>query len=395
MTRHVVEEIKDDLLSRGYSRRQMMRVATMFGAASAFSGLNSEMAWAKRESLARSKDAPPLVSIGGNTWATGPMAAGLAAATANFPQCNAYGANNAQASLVRAISQTENVPEDHVSVWPGSTEGLVHTVVAFCSPTKGFVQASPGYDDMKFSIDYMQAPFKTVPLKADYSHDVRAMLAADPNAGVYYICTPNNPTATITPVADIEWLVENKPAGSVVLIDEAYIHSSGNYPNNTCAHLVSQGKDVLVARTFSKIFAMAGARLGFIMARPDLLKKLILYSNGGPDPVVSGPAMACGTASLMAHAEIAKRRKEMMENRAMAIEFLQKRNFKVLPSQANFFYFDWKTKTAKEMQAAFRAQGVSIAGPRWPVWPTYSRVSVGSKQDMEAFFNAFSKIVSA
>ncbi|MGH2480464.1 MAG: hypothetical protein ACRDHW_12485, partial [Ktedonobacteraceae bacterium] len=79
MTRRMVEEVKDDLLSRGYSRRQMMRIATMVGAASALTGLNSEMVWAQSEKNARSKDAPALVSIGGNTWATGPMAAGLAA----------------------------------------------------------------------------------------------------------------------------------------------------------------------------------------------------------------------------------------------------------------------------------------------------------------------------
>lgn len=257
MTKIIREEVKDDLLSRGYSRRQMMRIAGMFGGVSVLTSLNAEMAWAQAENSMRSKDAPALVTIGGNTWMTGPIAAGLTAAAANFPMCNSYGAHNAQADLIHAISQTENIPEDHISVWPGSTEGLVRTVVAHCSPTRGFVQASPGYDDMKFSVDYMQAPFKMVPLKADYSHDVKAMLAADPNAGIYYVCTPNNPTATVTPVADIEWLVENKPAGSIVLIDEAYIHSSDNYPNNTCTHLVAQGKDVVIARTFSKIFAMS------------------------------------------------------------------------------------------------------------------------------------------
>ena len=123
-------------------------------------------------------------------------------------------------------------------------------------------------------------PIKAVPLKADYSHDVRAMLAANPNAGVYYVVNPNNPTGTMTPMADIEWLVDNKPAGSIVLIDEAYIHWSDAYPNNTAAHLAAAGKDVIVLRTFSKIFGMAGARMGYFMARPDLVKKMQMYDGG-------------------------------------------------------------------------------------------------------------------
>ena len=172
MKRLVSEDLEDDLLSRGYSRRQMMRIAAMFGGASALTAFNSEMVWAQSEN-ARSNGAPALVSIGGNTWPTGPINAGVAAGSAIFPQCNSYSPPGVQRDLVHAISQMENVPEDHVSVWPGSTEGLIRTTVAFCSPTKGFVQASPGYDDVKFAVDYLQAPFKTVPLKADYSHDVK------------------------------------------------------------------------------------------------------------------------------------------------------------------------------------------------------------------------------
>ena len=116
-------------------------------------------------------------------------------------------------------------------------------------------------------------PIKNVPLTSDYRHDVKAMLAANPNAGVFYVVNPNNPTGTMTPMAEIEWLVDNKPAGSVVVIDEAYIHWTKDYPNNTATHLAAAGKDVLITRTFSKIFGMAGARVGYVMARPDLLQE--------------------------------------------------------------------------------------------------------------------------
>ena len=397
MTRIITEEVRDDLLKRGYSRRHMMQVAMLLGGGSALAAFSPDRVWAQDGQI-MPKQAGVNHRIGGNEWPTGPMAAGVAAGGATLQFCNRYGGRGSEhADFIHAVSQTTNVPEDHISGWAGSTEGLIRTIVAFCSPTKGLVQASPGYDNPVLTARYLQAPFKAVPLKDDFSHDTKAMLAADPNAGLYYICNPNNPTATMTPVADIEWLVNNKPAGSIVLIDEAYIHGSAEYPNNTCTHLVAQGKDVVVLRTFSKVFGMAGARLGFLLARPDIQKKLDLYNNGGPNPIMSLPAMVCGTVSLTQFAEIEKRRKEMMETKAMTIDFLRKRNLRVIGnSQANFFMVDWKTKSAKDMAAAFRQQGVQIAGPRWAaVWPTVSRVSIGSKEDMQAFFDAFSKIVAA
>ena len=111
-----------------------------------------------------------------------------------------------------------------------------------------------------------------VPLTSNYSHDVRAMLAQAPDAGLFYICTPNNPTGTLTSHSDIEYLVEHKPQGSVVMVDEAYIHFADG--TTSAIDLVKAGKDVIVLRTFSKIYGMAGLRCGFSIARPDLQKKI-------------------------------------------------------------------------------------------------------------------------
>ena len=97
-----------------------------------------------------------------------------------------------------------------------------------------------------------------VPLTKTYAHDVKAMLAAAPDAGVFYVCTPNNPTGTLTSHSDIEYLVENKPKGSIVLVDEAYIHFS-DAPS--VMDLVKAGKDVILLRTFSKIYGHGGLAL--------------------------------------------------------------------------------------------------------------------------------------
>ena len=395
MTRLITDEGKDDLLSRGFSRRQMLRTAILMGGASALAGFSPEGAWAQDDDV-KAEHTHAKIRIGQNECWTGPFAVGVAAGSAILSRSNRYAPDDQRGDFIRAVSQLENVPEDHVSPWPGSGEPLTRTIVAFCSANKGLVTADPTYETPGRAAAFLNVPVKAVPLKADYSHDVRGMLAANPNAGVYYVVNPNNPSGTMTPMADIEWLVDNKPAGSIVVIDEAYIHWSDAYPGNTASHLAAAGKDVIVLRTFSKIFGMAGARMGYFMARPDLVKKMQMYDGGTLSGQLPMPSLVCATTSLTAHDEIAKRRKELMATRAMTIDFLTKRGLKRIgPSQTNFVMIDWKTTTAKEMQKAFRAQDVEIAGGRWPIWPTVSRISIGSRQDMEGFFNAFNKAVSA
>ena len=123
-----------------------------------------------------------------------------------------------------------------------------------------------------------------VPLTSTYAHDVKAMLAAAPDAGMFYICTPNNPTGTLTSHSDIEFLLANKPKDSILLVDEAYIHFSDA---TTALDLVKADKDVIVLRTFSKIYGMAGLRCGFAIARPDLLEKMGAFSGWSAMPITA------------------------------------------------------------------------------------------------------------
>ncbi len=388
MTKMIREEIRDDLRGRGFSRRQMMRAAMMFGGAATAFAIGPEIA------LAQPNQRKSLVQIGANECWTGPLAPGLAAVASAASQSNRYSPHDERGQLIKTISQVEKIPQDHIMVWPGSNAALAKAVLAYCSPTRGVVTADPTYETVGDAARFLGAPVKPVPLKADYSHDVKAMLAADPHAAIYYVCNPNNPTGTMTPTADIEWLVNNKPAGSVVMIDEAYIHWTTDYPGNSVSHLAVAGKDVIVARTFSKIFGMAGMRVGYLMARPDIIKKVMMYDDGLTVDLPI-PSIACANASLTAKSLIDQRRAELIATRTMTEEFLKKRGLKLIgPSHANMLMVDWKTKTAKEMKAAFLAQGVEIARV-FPSWPTVSRISIGSKADMEGFFAAFNKVVAA
>ena len=182
----------------------------------------------------------------------------------------------------------------------------------------------------------------------------------------------------------------NKPKGSIVLIDEAYTHFAG-VP--VTSYMAAQDKDVIVQRTFSKLFGMAGLRMGYIMTRPDIIDKMMRYDGGMQSGALPVTSLACATASLTAADLIKARRAEMREARAMTVAFLEKRGLKVFPTNANMFMIDWQKKPAKAMQAAYRTQSVEI-GRSWPIWPTVSRVTVGSMEEMRDFCRATDAVIA-
>lgn len=214
--------------------------------------------------------------MNGNECWVGPFDPGVQAAASKLTLCNFYRPNDEYPEFLSTVAEIERVPLETVLPWPGSSGPLSRAVVTFCSPTRGIVTANQGFELPWWTADWVGAKISKVPLTSDYRHDVKAMLAADPNAGLYYICNPNNPTGTNTPLEDIEWLLSNKPAGSIVLVDEAYIHFSNAKP---ASYLVAQGKDVLVLRTFSKLFGMASMRMGISMAPKALHDKMMRYDG--------------------------------------------------------------------------------------------------------------------
>jgi histidinol-phosphate aminotransferase len=258
-------------------------------------------------------------------------------------------------------------------------------VLAFCGPQKPVVIGDPGYEAAARSAAVCGAPVVKVPLTKDYAHDVRAMVAAAPNAGVFYIASPNNPTGTLTSRADIEWLLANKPQGSIVLLDEAYIHFSDAPP---CLDLAGADKDIVVLRTFSKLYGMAGARLGIVVARPDLLQKVNDIGGWTFCPVTATQA---GIASLKDTTVVAQRKKINAESRQETLDWLGSKGFSFVPSEANHFMVDTKRPT-KQVIDAMAAKGV-LVGRAWPTWPTHVRITVGTKTEMAKFRAAFEDVM--
>jgi histidinol-phosphate aminotransferase len=376
-----VEQSKE-LIARGFSRRNFGRLATMIAAGSTLPFAN-EQALAQ---LSMIKGGVPAdaVKIDANENPMGPCPEALEAIHKMAANGGRY-LYQETFDMTETLAEQEGVKPSYIRAYPGSSAPLHHAVLAFTSPTKPYVMADPGYEQGAGAAKIVGAKTIRVPLAKDYSHDVKAMVAASPDAGLIYICNPNNPTGSITKRSDIEWLVANKPKGSIIMIDEAYYHLAGIAPYSD---MVAADKDVIVLRTFSKIYGMAGIRAGAAIARPDLLEKMGNYMVGA----LPTTAMAAANASLKVKTLVPERREKIKVIREDTMAFLDKHGYKTVPSVSNKFMVDTK-RPADDVIMAMRKEKVYI-GRKWPVWPTSVRVTVGTADEMAKFKAAYLKVMA-
>jgi histidinol-phosphate aminotransferase len=326
------------------------------------------------------------VLINANENPLGPCKAACEAIATIAHKGGRYDIDGETAKLTTTFAKQNGLKEEYISVYAGSSEPLHFTTLAFTSPTKGFVTGDPSYEAGVRAAQISGAKITKVPLTSTYAHDVKAMVAADPSAGIIYICNPNNPTGTLTSKEDIAWAVENKPTGAVILVDEAYIHLSDS---PSVLDMVAADKDVIVLRTFSKVYGMAGIRCGFAVGRPDLLKKLEAYGQNAMP--ITGSAAA--NVSLLDETLVPTRKKIIGDIRNDTFEWLAKNNYKFIPSQSNCFMID-TGRNGRSVIAAMQAKNVFI-GRTWPIWPNTVRVTVGSPDDMAKFKVAFKEVMDA
>ncbi len=369
---------------RNDSRRTFLQWSVAAAAASAFRIVNEPLLAAAAIDRDRKQFPPGAVVINANENPLGPCDAARSAVVAMAPQGGRYSYWLTD-ELVDTFAQQQGLKREYVQVFPGSSEPLHFSVLAFTSPSRSYVTADPGYESGMHTAEISKARVVKVPLTKTFAHDIPAMLAAAPDAGLFYVCTPNNPTGTLTQHSDIEQLVAKKPKDSIVLVDEAYIHFSDGV---SAIDLVKADQDVIVLRTFSKIYGMAGLRCGFAIARPDLLAKL---ENCGGWSALPITAVAAATASLK-HDQLVPERKRLNTTiRQKTFDWLDRQGYSYVPSQSNFFMLDTK-RPAKQVIDAMAAKNVFI-GRIWPIWPTYARITIGTQAEMEAFQSAFDAVM--
>jgi histidinol-phosphate aminotransferase len=369
----------NEILSNG-SRRAFLQLSAAATAAMAFR-IATEASLAAEE---RNVFHPGAVVIDANENPLGPCDAARKAIVDMAPQGGRY-SYWLKEEFVKTFTEMEGLKPEYLRVFPGSSEPLHFSVLAFTSPAKSYVTADPGYEAGMRAAKISGARVAKTLLTKSYSHDIKAMLAAAPDAGLFYVCTPNNPTGTMTPHSDIEQLVAAKPKGSVVLVDEAYIHFSDGV---SAIGLVKANQDVIVLRTFSKIYGMAGIRCGVAIGPPDLLAKLENFGGWSAMPIT---AVAAATASLK-HEHLVSERKQLNAGiRQKTFDWLASQGYAYVPSQSNCFMLDTK-RPAKEVIDAMAARNVYIGRP-WPVWPTHVRITVGTQPEMEAFQQALQAVM--
>ena len=243
-------------MTQGVSRRSFIRILGAAGAAAtslpAFAAIEQAgtQAAEPKPKLARSMQySPDTVIISANENPLGPAQSALTAICSTASLGGRYHFDEYM-KTINVFNDQFGLKKDYSALYPGSSGPLDLALMSNIGPDKPLVYGDPSYEQGPRAADKMNAAKYPVPLTATYAHDVKAMLKAHPSPGAYYIVNPNNPTGTMTPKEDIVWLVNNKPKGSVVIIDEAYFHFSND---ESCIDLVTQDKDVIVMRTFSKI----------------------------------------------------------------------------------------------------------------------------------------------
>lgn len=294
---------------------------------------------------------------------------------------------DAYRTLVQAIAEREQVPPDHVLIGNGSTDVLCMAGAAYGLHGGEIVTGDPSYKGVSAYAEAVGGYVNPVPLTDDLTLDLEAMdRRTTASTSLVFVCNPNNPTGTIVDPADLQAFCETVSRRAVVFLDEAYIDFVDAAQRIAAVDLVRAGENVIVSRTFSKLFGMAGLRVGYGIARPDIVERLRGYSMGFPNTV----GLRAAAASLDDDAFQKKSRRAIADARQYTTETLDEMGLEYAESHASFLFF----RTGRDIQTVQRemaAQGVEVGRP-FPPYTEWCRVSMGTMADMEAFASALQTV---
>lgn len=288
------------------------------------------------------------------------------------------------------IAQKHGVKGENVALGCGSTEILCIADEAFVSPGQHLVVADPTFEAVIEYVNAAHGAAVKVPLTKDYRHDLDVMAAqCNADTGLVYVCNPNNPTGTIVTRDELAAFVERVPRSAMILVDEAYYDFAVDPRYSTAIPLIADHPNVIVSRTFSKVYGMAGMRLGYGVGAKEAVARLRPYNlqpfNG------NAAVLAAARASLADGRHIAECGKKLNATRAWLSEQLTKEGRKFIPSQGNFVMID-VDRDVKPVVEAFRERKI-LVGRRFAGMPNFLRVSIGTQREMEQFLSALDEIV--
>jgi histidinol-phosphate aminotransferase len=330
--------------------------------------------------------APGMIRIDSNENPNGPGARAFEAMRSTFPDANRYPVV-LEDELTAEIARTLGVKPENIMLGCGSSEVLRSAVQAFTSPTRALVSPSPSFELAADYARFIGTPVKSPRVDAKLRNDLDAMADAAKGAGLVYFCNPNNPTATVHGKAAVAGFVEKVGKSSpqtLVLIDEAYHEYVEDPAYATVVPLAIDNPRMFVARTFSKVFGMAGMRVGYAVGRPETLARMKGWMLGSS---VNQLALAAAKATVGDTARIADEKKKNHEAKVFTAKAFASMGYEVIPSDANFMMVDIK-RDVKAFKAECIKKGVAVGRP-FPPLNTYVRVGVGTMAEMQKAVEVF------
>lgn len=323
------------------------------------------------------------IRLSANENPYGPCRASLDALAKSTGDANRY-PGAIEEELRSALAKHHGVAPEQIVLGCGSSDILRMADSAFVPEGKSVVVAEPTFEAVLLYCRATKGEPVKVPQTTDYHHDLVGMAAAcNAKTGMVYVCNPNNPTGTIVGARELEAFIQSVPPSCVVLVDEAYHHFVESPSYKSALELSKRYDNVVVTRTFSKIYGMAGMRLGYAVASPANAEVLQSHSSWNN---TSQSGLAMGIAALADPDVVADQRRRINDARRWLCAELVRDNRHFIPSETNFVMIDVGGDIAPVSQA-MRERGIQV-GRRFPSMPNWLRVSVGKPEDMKAFVAA-------
>lgn len=373
-------------MNRSITRRQWFRRAA--GAAAGVAVAPQVLA-ARPVGTRRSPPVDGLIRLSSNENPYGPSPKARAAMQAAFDEAWRYPYAGAVEDFVALIAEREGVTPEHVIVGGGSSEILHATGMAYGLHGGELLAANPTYEGMPRYAGKVGAYTHRVSLTDDLVHDLAAMdRRITPAVKLVFVCNPNNPTGTVVDPETHRDFISSVSRRAVVFVDEAYIELTDDPAAHTMVDLVRHDYNVIVSRTLSKIHGMAGARVGYALARPDIAERVRTFGMAGSNVM----GLRGAIASLQDAEFQAFSRQKMAEGRQLIYRLCDEMGYRYAASQTNFVFFQ-TGKPIDVFQRGMQDQGILVGRP-FPPYLDWARVSIGTEQDMQAFATALPKVMA-
>jgi histidinol-phosphate aminotransferase len=321
-----------------------------------------------------------LIRLDSNENPNGPGARAFEAIKAMFGEANRY-PDTPEDALVEAIAKEHGVSTENVVLGCGSSEILRMCVEAYTTSAQHLVTAGPTFELSANFAKTVGRPVVTVPVDAKLRLDLAAMASAAGGAGLVFFCNPNNPTATVhgdMAVRDFVARVRRESPATMILMDEAYHEYVDDPSYQTAIPMVMSDPNIIVSRTFSKVFGMAGLRAGYAIAHRDTARKLQAWRLGSGINVL---ALAAATASITDHEHVVLEQKRNREAKAFTRAWFEGAGYEVGASETNFLMINIR-RDMRPVREACRAAGISVGRP-FPPLTTHLRITIGTMEEMK------------